>query len=140
MTFREQVAPRRFCRNSSWSQARQSSLYAPRRPRAAGIVPVPHQDFFQAALSSDGTIVLNDARIVLAVEKADALTVTGTRGERWRDLFAQRGSPAPQQVSAENLWARRTLQILNLTRGMDGVRYARILCEGCDRRCPGTGP
>ena len=91
--------------------------------KSAGIVPVPHQDFFQAALSSDGTIVLNDARIVLAVEKADALTLQA-RVVSGGEISSRKGITCSSTSFRRESLGEKDIAILNLTKGMDGVRYA----------------
>jgi pyruvate kinase len=88
-----------------------------------GIVPVPHQDFFQAALCSDGTIVLNDARIVLAVEKADALTLQA-RVVSGGEISSRKGITCSSTSFRRESLGEKDVATLNLTKGMDGVRYA----------------
>jgi pyruvate kinase len=91
--------------------------------KTAGIVPVPHQDFFQAALSSDGTIVLNDARIVLTVEKADALTLQA-RVVSGGEISSRKGITCSSTSFRRESLGEKDVAILNLTKGMDGVCYA----------------
>ncbi len=91
--------------------------------KSAGIVPVPHQDFFQAVLSSDGTIVLNDARIVLAVEKADALTLQA-RVVSGGEISSRKGITCSSTSFRRESLGDKDVAILNLTKGMDGVCYA----------------
>jgi pyruvate kinase len=55
----------------------------------AGVLPVPHADFFRAAGSSGGEIVLNDAKIRLELETADA--------ERVQARVTQGGPIAPNK-------------------------------------------
>ena len=88
-----------------------------------GIVPVPHQDFFQAALASDGTIVLNDARIVLAVEKADALSIKA-RVVGGGEISSRKGITCSSTSFRRESLGEKDVAILNLTKGIDGVRYA----------------
>jgi pyruvate kinase len=89
----------------------------------AGMLPVPHQDFFQAALSSDGTIVLNDARIVLAMEKADALTVKA-RVVRGGGISPQKGITCSSSSYRIESLGEKDREILERMSGMDGIRYA----------------
>jgi pyruvate kinase len=44
-------------------------------PKAA-VLPVPHPDFFTAAASGGGEIVLNDARVILRIESAGSERIT----------------------------------------------------------------
>ena len=94
-----------------------------RSAKAAGILPVPHQDFFKAALSSDGTIVLNDARIILAMEKADPTSIKArvvTGGE----ISPRKGITCPSTAFRSESLSDKDMEILAMTRGMEGIRHA----------------
>jgi pyruvate kinase len=47
-----------------------------------GVIPVPHPEVFKAAASSDGYLVLNDARVLLKIDQvsSDCLKTTVVRG------------------------------------------------------------
>lgn len=94
-----------------------------RSSKARGRLPVPHRDFFHAALSSDGTVTLNDARVVLAIEKADSLALKArvVRGGR---ISSHKGITCPSSSFRSESLGDKDLEIIGLTRGMDGVRYA----------------
>lgn len=104
-------------------QGREIELaYAP-SVEIPGTLPVPHQDFFQAALQSDGTIVLNDARITLAMEKADALSVKA-RVVRGGEISSRKGITCPSTGYRRESLGEKDREILERTRGLDGIRYA----------------
>jgi pyruvate kinase len=87
------------------------------------VLPVPHPDFFQAAAVSSGEIVLNDAKLRLAVEsqRADAICARVIQG----------GGIAPRKgiTYTASTYRRESLSamdqaVLGETRHLAGVRYA----------------
>lgn len=97
-------------------------VYAP-SSRARDVLPVPHQDFFLAAPTSDGTIVLNDARIVLSLEKADARSVkarvvTGGEISPLKGITCASGSFRSESLGDKDR------DILTRTGGRKCIRYA----------------
>jgi len=88
-----------------------------------GVLPVPHEDFFQAAALSSGEIRLNDARVRLEVEAIED-------GElRARVVLGGELSPRKGITFAHSSYRRESLserdrQILASTRGLPGLRYA----------------
>jgi pyruvate kinase len=89
----------------------------------AGILPVPHSDFFRAAAQSSGEIVLNDAKVCLVLEEAgdDWLAARVTRGG---EISSHKGITfTASEYRAENL-SEKDRSILEVTRGLAWVRYA----------------
>jgi pyruvate kinase len=97
-------------------------IYAP-SAEIPGMLPVPHEDFFQAALQSDGTIVLNDARITLAMEKADALTVKACV-VRGGEISSRKGITYSSTGYRRESLSEKDREILEYTSGLDFIRYA----------------
>lgn len=87
------------------------------------VLPVPHADFFRAAAHSSGEIVLDDARISLAVESCGVEQLTAR--------VIQGGVIAPHKgiTYTASLYRCESLSpkdatILEHTRALDGIRYA----------------
>lgn len=88
-----------------------------------GRLPVPHGDFFRAVRQSDGSIVLNDAKITLAMREAGGGSVKA-RVKRGGVISSRKGITCPSsRYRAESL-GEKDLEILKLTRGLDFIRYA----------------
>ena len=67
---------------------------------AAKELPVPHADFFRAAAVSDGTLFLNDAKVVLDVERSEPDRFERERTEffrRVRDSYLSRAAADPER-------------------------------------------
>jgi pyruvate kinase len=86
-------------------------------------LPVPHPDFFRAAAVSSGEVVLNDARVRLAVEmvKADTMTARVLSG---RALTSRKGITYTASTYRQEALSDRDQAILAQTQGLDFVRYA----------------
>jgi pyruvate kinase len=89
----------------------------------AGVLPVPHADFFRAARLSSGEVVLNDAKVRLRVE--------ASQPERVHARVMLGGSLAPHQgitftasdYRQERLSAKDQA-IVDQTRGIPSIQYA----------------
>jgi pyruvate kinase len=87
------------------------------------VLPVPHPDFFRAASASSGEIVLDDAKLRLALEALEAGTI--------RARVIQGGALAPRKgiTYASSSYRQESLNdadrtILAETRHLQGIRYA----------------
>ncbi len=89
----------------------------------AGVLPVPHPDFFKAASLSSGEIVLNDAKSCLAVEEiaADSMRARVTRGGIISERKGITYSSCAHRTETLN---EKDREILAQTRDIDGIRYA----------------
>ncbi|MRR38707.1 hypothetical protein EG829_29480, partial [bacterium] len=86
-------------------------------------LPVPHRDFFQAALTSDGTVVLNDAKVTLVVEKVDGLSMKA-RVDRAGPVSSRKGITYLSTGYRTESLSDRDREIVDLARGFDFIRYA----------------
>ncbi len=86
-------------------------------------LPVPHQDFFQAAQSSDGTIVLNDAKVTLVVERVDGLSMKA-RVARAGPVSSRRGITYLSTGYRTESLSDRDREVVDLARDFDFIRYA----------------
>jgi len=88
-----------------------------------GTLPVPHADFFRAALRSSGRISINDARSVLAVESVGddrvvaRVVAGGTVSPRKGITFVDSDYRLEVLNEADRL-------AVDLTASLDGIRYA----------------
>jgi pyruvate kinase len=87
------------------------------------VLPVPHADFFRAAPASSGEIVLNDAKLRLALETLETGAI--------RARVIQGGALAPRKgiTFARSSYRQESLNdadraIVAGTRRLEGVRYA----------------
>lgn len=89
----------------------------------AGILPVPHPDFFQAACLSSGEIVLNDARSCLTVEEvaADSIRARVTKGG---EISPGKGITYTSSAYRKESLNEKDREILAQTRHHDHIRYA----------------
>jgi len=86
----------------------------------AGVLPVPHADFFRAAASSSGEVILNDAKIRLQIEPAASIMASGEGPGALLARIVQGGTIGPRkgitlalsQQRAEAL-SRKDQQILS---------------------------
>lgn len=89
----------------------------------AGVLPVPHQDFFAALAQSDCEIVLNDARSRLFVEQIDELEVIA-RVRLGGSISAHKGiTLAESQYRIESL-GEKDQRIVAQVEGLTWVRFA----------------
>ncbi len=88
-----------------------------------GVVPVPHRDFFRALEDADGTVLVNDAKVELAV---DALRECQAfcRVVRGGPIESRKGVTVPNSGSRSEGLGERDRRIVERTRGHDGVVYA----------------
>ena len=88
-----------------------------------GALPVPHADFFQAAGRSNGEVVLNDARVHLAVEKStsDRIQARVTLGG---PIASHKGITFSASEFRKEALNEKDQAILRLTRGKASIRYA----------------
>ncbi len=84
---------------------------------------MPHPDFFLAAHRSDGTIVLNDAKVTLVIDRADGLSIKA-RVARGGALDSRKGITFRSTGYRSESLGERDMAVLDLTRGMDFIRYA----------------
>lgn len=89
----------------------------------SGVLPAPHQDLFRAAPLSSGEIMLDDARVKLAVEWAgeDVLRARVIQGGR---LSPHKGITFAASNYRKEALNEKDQAILEKTRGLDSVRYA----------------
>ena len=89
----------------------------------AGVLPVPHPDFFQAATLSSGEIVLNDARSCLSVEEvtADSIRARVTEGG---EISPKKGITYTSSAYRKESLNEKDQEILAQTRHHDFIRYA----------------
>jgi pyruvate kinase len=95
---------------------------APVAPRA-GVLPVPHPDFFRAARVSSGEIVLDDAKLRLAVESYtdDTLLARVVVGG---PLLPRKGITYTASTYRQESLTEADRAILERTREAPGIRYA----------------
>jgi pyruvate kinase len=89
----------------------------------AGVLPVPHPDFFRAAPLSSGEIVLNDARSYLEVEEvgADSMKARVTKGG---EISPRKGITYTASEYRKESLNKKDREILAQTRHIDSIRYA----------------
>ena len=87
------------------------------------VLPVPHADFFRAAPLSSGEIVLNDAKIVLALEASgeDWLSARVIRGG---EISSHKGITFTASEHRVEALSAKDRAILASTRDLPGVSYA----------------
>jgi pyruvate kinase len=93
------------------------------RASTAGVLPVPHSDFFRAARSSTGEILLDDARSELAIEAVEenrirAVVVRGGRIAPHKGITFVRSEYRNEALSDKDR------EVVERTRGVAGIRYA----------------
>jgi pyruvate kinase len=89
----------------------------------SNLLPVPHPDFFEAAVSSNGEIVLNDARVRLALESAkpDSLNARVIQGG---ELVSNKGITFTASDHRHESLSEKDHSILIETQELAFVRYA----------------
>ena len=88
-----------------------------------GVYPVPHADFFEAAPASGGEIVLNDAKLLLAVVSADGASIRA-RVVRGGPIAPAKGITLTGCASRRERLTDKDRAIAERTRALPGVRYA----------------
>jgi pyruvate kinase len=88
-----------------------------------GELPVPHADFFRAAAVSDGTLFLNDAKVMLDVERSepDRLEAVVTRGG---EITSFKGITFRRSKFRTESLGEKDAQIIARNKGLPFVRYA----------------
>jgi pyruvate kinase len=88
-----------------------------------GLLPVPHPDFFRAAAVSSRELLLNDAKVRLAVESAgdDTLRARVVLGGT---VSAGKGITYASSAYRQESLGEKDRRILEATRRLDGIRYA----------------
>jgi pyruvate kinase len=89
----------------------------------ARVLPVPHPDFFQAAPLSSGEIVLNDAKIRLALEMAGETRLTA-RVVQGGEIAARKGITYTASPHRQERLSEQDREILVQTRGIENLQYA----------------
>ncbi len=87
------------------------------------VLPVPHPDFFRAALECSGEIVLSDAKLGLAIEQvgADSIQARVTRGG---EISPKKGITLVLSEYRKEALSENDQQILKQTQHLDFIRYA----------------
>jgi pyruvate kinase len=88
-----------------------------------GALPVPHADFFAAAPTSSGEIVLNDAKIRLRVETAHPENVLA-RVTLGGEIAPNKGITFTASAYRVETLSDKDRAILASTRALPGIRYA----------------
>ena len=88
-----------------------------------GRLPVPHADFFHAAVLSDSEIVLNDARVRLAVQESTAERIQA-RVSLGGPVAAYKGITFTASEFRKEALNEKDQAILSQTRGNPAIRYA----------------
>lgn len=88
-----------------------------------GVLPVPHQDFFQAAYLSSGEIVLNDAKSYLVVEEVGTDSIQ-TRVTKGGVISPRKGITYTSSEYRKETLNVKDQEILTQTKHLDSIRYA----------------
>lgn len=89
----------------------------------AGFLPVPHNDFFQAATQSNPIILLNDAKIELECRSVGSTTLT-TRVVRGGWISSRKAITFPDSTYRVERLSEKDQSLLAHTQNLDFVRYA----------------
>jgi len=87
------------------------------------VLPVPHRDFFEAAASSNGEIVLNDARSLLHMEVATSDRIRA-RIRRGGEISANKGITLPGSEYRKESLSEKDGWVFRHTREHRHIRYA----------------
>lgn len=87
------------------------------------VLPVPHEDFFEAAAFSNGEVVLDDARIVLIVETSGPGSLTA-RVVRGGQIVPRKGITYTSCNYRKERLHDKDREIMEQTGGLDFIRYA----------------
>lgn len=92
-------------------------------PEVSGVLPVPHPDFFAAAASSSGIILINDGAICLEIERlgARALSAQVLRGG---EFVPRRGITYTAYGHRLEHLSEKDRLIWEQTWGREGIQYA----------------
>ena len=98
---------------------------------ARKVLPVPHKDFFEAAKSSDGTIVLNDAKNLLEIVSIEENEIR-VRVILGGMISSHKGITFQQtEYRRENL-SRKDKNIFELSKEFDFIQYALSYVKDAD--------
>jgi pyruvate kinase len=88
-----------------------------------GLLPVPHEDFFRAAPMSSGEIVLDDAKVRLALvsQQAEAIVARVTAGG---PMLPRKGITFTASAYRQESLGAMDRAVLQDTRDLPGIRYA----------------
>jgi pyruvate kinase len=86
-------------------------------------LPVPHIDFFTAAPSSNGEVVLNDAKSLLAVESCSSERISA-RVVRGGMISAHKGITFRSSNFRSESLSEKDEAIIGLVNGLDNVQFA----------------
>jgi pyruvate kinase len=111
------------CDRVRLSQGERVSLVCSGNSRRAGELPVPHEDFFRAANLSDGTIVLNDAKVTLEMERNEPHRVE-TIVTRGGEVSAFKGITLPRSRFRKESLSEKDAEVIARTRRLSHLRYA----------------
>lgn len=100
------------------------SLVCAASAEAADRLPVPHADFFQAAAVSSGEIVLDDARIRLALETQPAADTINARVLQGGQIVARKGLTYTSSGYRQESLGDKDQAILAETGDLKFIRYA----------------
>lgn len=88
-----------------------------------GVLPVPHADFFDAAPQSAGEIVLNDAKIRLAVQRIQGGWIAA-RVLQGGPIAPNKGITFTASAYRKEALSEKDRAIFETTRGFGAIRYA----------------
>jgi len=93
------------------------------RCEARATLPVPHEDFFRAAASSSGEVVLNDAKSLLRIETMAGERIRA-RVERGGEISANKGITFARSAYRTEALGEKDRRVVEQTRAVAGVQYA----------------
>jgi pyruvate kinase len=111
------------CDRVRLSQGERVSLVCSGNSRGAGELPVPHEDFFRAAYLSDGTIVLNDAKVTLEMERNEPHRVE-TIVTRGGEVSSFKGITLTRSRFRKESLSEKDAEVIARTRRLSHLRYA----------------
>jgi pyruvate kinase len=86
-------------------------------------LPVPHADFFAAAAVSNGNILLNDALIILLIEKSSANSLIA-HVVQGGEILARKGITLESSAFRQEKLSKKDQAIFEQTRGLGFIHYA----------------
>ncbi len=91
--------------------------------RRRGVLPVPHPDFFKAASLSSGEIALNDAKVLLKVDRASQVSMTASVS-RGGPIAPFKGITFPSTSHRQEDLCDKDRAIIESTRNFEFLGYA----------------
>lgn len=104
-------------------QGQPVELILAQEARQPNMLPVPHHDFFTAASSSNGEIILNDAKVRLQIESADSERITA-RVVQGGMISANKGITFASSAFRTEALSEKDRSILEQTLSFSSIRYA----------------